>query len=326
VVIAVTSCGGCAASGDRSTAEGSAKDPITVTSCGRKVVFDTPPKSVLAIGSEAPALLAAAGAGDTVTHYAGSLEVPFDAEVKRTVDSAERVLEDSHEVSFETIINTGVDVAIGTDISPSTDVKVLADRLEKAGVKLLTVSGYCAGAPSATAKGERAGFDLIYRDIESYGKLFGTEQVAGKAITQLKERVSTVKTSMEGKPKRSVIPLYVHAEGPLGGYGGQALVSEQMTLLGLDNVFVDVKKRYFEPSSEEIVSADPEVVFALYLPTGSSALETGGDVVKELRSRPEVAGIDAVADDKALVPLNYYYTSASPLAVDGLELLAKQLR
>jgi hypothetical protein len=53
--------------------------------------------------------------------------------------------------------------------------------------------------------------------------------------------------------------------------------------------------------------------------------EITASMVKELRSRPELAGVGAVADDKALVPLNYYYTTASPLAVDGLELLAKQL-
>lgn len=325
VVLAVTGCGGGAGGSDRSASEGSAKGPITVTSCGREVVFDTPPKSVLAIGSEAPALLEAAGAGDTVTHYAGSLEVPFDAEVKRTVAKAERVLEDSHDVSFETIINTGADVAIGTDISASTDVTALADRLAQAGVQLLTVSNYCAGVKGGATVGEQPGFDLIYRDIESYGKLFGTEKVAHESIKELQGRISAVEAKVAGRSKRSAIPLYVNAEGPLGGYGGQALVSEQMALLGLNNVFVDVEKRYFEPSAEEIVSADPDVVFALHLPTGSSALETSDDVVTELRSRPELAGVGGVADDKALVPLNFYYTSASPLAVDGLELLAERL-
>lgn len=302
----------------------SAAGPITVDSCGREVVFDSPPERVLAIGSEAPSLLVAAGAGDKVTHYAGSLAVPFDAETKTVVEGAERVIEDSHDLSFETIISTGVDVAIGTDIGAGVDLDSLADRLDQAGVQLLTVSGYCAGIEGRSTAG-LGGFDLIYRDIETYGRVFGTEQAAAGAIGGLRDRVAAATEQVSGQSGRRAVPLYVRAEGPLGSYGGQSLVSEQMALLGLENVFGGVPKRYFEPSTEELVNSAPDVVFAMFVPTGSSALETDQDVVAALRSRPELTGIPAVADDGALLPLNYYYTSPGPLAVDGIELLADRL-
>jgi iron complex transport system substrate-binding protein len=317
--VLVAGCGaGTGASG------GSAAGPIVVDSCGREVAFDSPPERVLAIGSEAPGLLVAAGAGAALTHYAGTLEAPFGAEVRPVVERAERVLEDSHDLSFETIVATGADVAIGTDISSATDINALADRLAQAGVQLLTVSGYCAGVNPASVEG-LSEFELIYRDIEAYGRLFGTEQVAAEAIEGLRNRVAAVEQRTAGRSGQSAIPLYVTADGPLGAYGGQALVSEQMRVLGLDNVFNNVEKRYFEPNSEEIVNSAPDLVFAMYVPTGSSALETESDVVEELRGRPELAGLGAIADDRALLPLNYFYTSASPLAVDGLEMLADQI-
>lgn len=330
VLAGVTGCGTNTTDSDRAAPGGSASagppaGPVSVDSCGREVVFDTPPERVLAIGSEAPGLLVAAGAGDAVTHSAGSLEVPFDAEVKAVVEGAERVTEDSHDLSFEMIISTGVDAAIGTDISAATDINSLAERLSQAGVELITVSGYCAGVDGGSSVGEQSGFDLIYRDIEAYGTLFGTEEIAEEAVQGLRERVAAVEEQVAERPQQSAIPLYVNAEGPLGAYGGQALVSEQMALLGLDNGFGGVAKRYFEPNAEEIVDSAPDLVFAMFLPTGSSELETEADVIEELRSRPELAGLDAVSDDSALVPLNYFYTSASPLAVDGLELLADQL-
>jgi iron complex transport system substrate-binding protein len=325
VVVGVVLVSGCAAGTEGTGASaGSTAGPIVVDSCGREVVFDSPPERVLAIGSEAPGLLVAAGAGAAVTHYAGTLEAPFGAEVRPVVEQAERVLEDSHDLSFETIVATGADVAIGTDISSATDINALADRLAQAGVQLLTVSGYCAGVNAASVEG-LSQFELIYRDIEAYGRLFGTEQVAAKAIEGLRERVTAVEERTAGRSGRSAIPLYVTADGPLGAYGSQALVSEQMRVLGLDNVFNNVQKRYFEPNSEEIVNSAPDLVFAMYVPTGSSALETESDVVAELRGRPELAGLGAIADDRALLPLNYFYTSASPLAVDGLELLADQI-
>jgi iron complex transport system substrate-binding protein len=314
-VVLVAGCGAGTQSGTGS---------IVVDSCGREVVFDSPPERVLAIGSEAPGLLVAAGAGAAVTHYAGTLEAPFGPDVRPVVERAERVLEDSHDLSFETIIGSGADVAIGTDISSSTDIDVLADRLAQAGVQLVTVSGYCAAVNAASVEGLTA-FELIYRDIEAYGRLFGTEQVAAEAIAGLRERVAAVEERTAGRSRQSAIPLYVTADGPLGAYGGQALVSEQMRVLGLDNVFADVQKRYFEPNAEEIVASAPDLVFAMYVPTGSSALETESDVVAELRGRPELARLGAIADDRAVLPLNYFYTSASPLAVDGLELLAEQM-
>lgn len=324
VVTVATGCGAPPTQTVSGPAAGSAAGPLTVDSCGREVVFDSPPERVLAIGSEAPALLVAAGAGDRVTHYAGSLAVPFDAGTKAAVEGAEQVIEDSHDLSFEQIVATGVDVAIGTDIGAGVDIDSLADRLDQAGVQLVTVSGYCAGIEGRSTAG-LSGFDLIYRDVETYGRLFGTEQAAAGAVDDMRARVAAVTERAGGRSGRSAVPLYVTAEGPLGSYGGQSLVSEQLALLGLDNVFADVPKRYFEPTTEELVNGAPAVVLAMYLPVGSAALATDQDVVAELRGRPELAGVPAIADDAALLPLNYYYTSPGPLAVDGLELMADRV-
>lgn len=298
--------------------------PASIDSCGREVVFDSPPERVLAIGSEAPSLLVAAGAGDRLTHYAGSLEVPFEAETKAAVEAAERVTEESHDVSFEMIVNAGVDTVIGTDITSGVDIDSLAARLDEAGIQLVTVSGYCAGIEGRSTGGA-SGFELIYRDVEAYGRLFGTEQVAAAAVQDMRDRVEAAAQLVDERSGESAVPLYVAPGGPLGSYGGLSLVSEQMTALGLENVFADVPKRYFEPSTEELVGSEPDLVFAMYLPTGSSTLETDEAVVEELRGRPELAGLAAVDDDAALLPLNYYYTSPGPLAVDGLELLAERL-
>lgn len=171
VILAVaTACavpGGTVNSAQNESAAGS----ITLDSCGREVVFDAAPRSVLAVGSEAPALLSAAGAGDKLTHYAGSLEVPFDAATKAVVEDAERITEDPHDVSYEMILGSGADVVIGTDIAAGVDLDSLAERLDEAGVQMLTVSGYCGGFEDRSTGGV-SGFEQIYRDVQSYGQLF----------------------------------------------------------------------------------------------------------------------------------------------------------
>lgn len=317
---------GCSApAGSASGApQGTGAKSISLDSCGRQVVFDKAPDSVLAVGSEAPALLAAAGAGDKLTHYAGSWQVPFDEETMAAVRNAERITEDSHDVSYEMILDSGADVVIGTDIAAGIDLDSLAERLESAGVKMLTVSGYCAGFEDRSTGG-LSGFDQIYKDVQSYGQLFGTEQAAEDSVQQMRARVEQAARSVKQESQQRGMPLYVPTAGTLGSYGHESLVAEQMELLGLQNVFNDVPKRYFEPSTEELVNSGADKVFAMYLPTGSSNLETDQQVIEALRDRPELAGLPAIEQDSAIVPLNYYYSSPGPLAVDGVELIADRL-
>ncbi|MFJ5107992.1 MULTISPECIES: ABC transporter substrate-binding protein [unclassified Glutamicibacter] len=323
ILALATGCGVPAGSASGAP-QGTGAKSISLDSCGRQVVFDKAPDSVLAVGSEAPALLAAAGAGDKLTHYAGSWQVPFDEETMAAVRNAERITEDSHDVSYEMILDSGADVVIGTDIAAGIDLDSLAERLESAGVKMLTVSGYCAGFEDRSTGG-LSGFDQIYKDVQSYGQLFGTEQAAEDSVQQMRARVEQAARSVKQESQQRGMPLYVPTAGTLGSYGHESLVAEQMELLGLQNVFNDVPKRYFEPSTEELVNSGADKVFAMYLPTGSSNLETDQQVIEALRDRPELAGLPAIEQDSAIVPLNYYYSSPGPLAVDGVELIADRL-
>ncbi|MGQ3381909.1 ABC transporter substrate-binding protein [Glutamicibacter sp. TV12E] len=307
-----------------STGTSTGTENITLDSCGRTVEFDKAPSHVLAVGSEAPSLLMAAGAGDKLTHYAGSLNVPFDEQTRAIVENAERITEDSHDVSYEMILNSGADVVIGTDIAAGVDLNSLAERLESAGVKMLTVSGYCAGFEDRSTGG-LSGFEQIYKDVESYGQLFGTEEMAKESVDQMRDRVAAAARGVKGQDGQRGLPLYVPTSGALGSYGHESLIDEQLDLLGMQNVFSDVPKRYFEPSNEELVDSDADKLFAMYLPTGSSGLETDQQVLDEVGHRAELKGLPAVQDKDAIVPLNYYYSSPGPLAVDGVEIMAKQL-
>lgn len=323
VLALVTGCSTPAGSASGAP-QGAETTNLVLDSCGRQVVFDKAPESVLAVGSEAPALLTAAGAGDKLTHYAGSMQVPFDEETMAVVRKADRITEDSHDVSYEMILDSGADVVIGTDIAAGIDLDSLAERLESAGVKMLTVSGYCAGFEDRSTGG-LSGFDQIYKDVESYGQLFGTEQVAVGSVKDMRSRVEQAARNAKQASGQRGMPLYVPVSGTLGSYGHESLIAEQMELLGMENVFSDVPKRYFEPSTEELVNSAADKVFAMYLPTGSSNLETDQQVIDELRNRPELAGLSAIDQDSAIVPLNYYYSSPGPLAVDGVELITDRL-
>lgn len=161
--------------------------------------------------------------------------------------------------------------------------------------------------------------------MESYGQLFGTEETGKESVDQMRDRVAAAARGIKGQDGQRGLPLYVPASGALGSYGHESLIDEQLDLLGMQNVFSDVPKRYFEPSNEELVNSAADKLFAMYLPTGSSGLETDQQVLDEVRQRAELKGLPALQDKDAIVPLNYYYSSPGPLAVDGVEIMAKQL-
>jgi iron complex transport system substrate-binding protein len=166
-------------------------------------------------------------------------------------------------------------------------------------------------------------FDLINRDIETYETLFGTRDTATRSVADLRQRVARAQEQTANKPETPTAALYMYADDPLGAYGNNAVVHEQLSIIRLKNVFADTNKRYLEPTVEEIIARNPELVIALYIPE-QSQLPTPQSVIQELQSRQELASITAICDN-AIIPFGYYYSGPGPLAVEGLEQLAKQV-
>lgn len=287
---------------------------MTVENCGREVTFDKRPERVLAVNPEAATLLAAAGADDKISSYVGFVvDVPF-GEAEGPVRAAQQ-LGSWEDLSLETIIGARPDVVIGDHVKYMND-------LAANGIETLIVSGYCesAGFP---LKGDPSVFELIDRDIEAYGTLFGTRETATRSVADLRKRIAAVQAQVANEPKTSTAALYMYADAPLAAYGNQAVVHDQLSILGLQNVFADTNERYFEPNVEEIIARDPELLIPLFAPE-QSKLPTPQSVIQNLRSRGEVAMVKAIRDD-AILPLLYYYSGPGPLAIDGLEQLAKQI-
>jgi iron complex transport system substrate-binding protein len=313
-LLVVTACAG----GEDSTAGSTASNfPMTLKNCGRELTFDKVPERILSIGGEAATLLAAAGANDKISSLALLEGVPLGAAESVVKDTEQ--LGNPRDLSPEVILGRQPDVIV----SDSTIAETMPiEDLAAAGIETLIVSGYCENV-GLSVEGDPSVFELIYNDIETYGKLFGTQDIAAKAVTDLRERVAAVEKQVAGISGASTAALYMYAEKPLGAYGNKAVVDDQMKILRLNNVFGDVEKRYFEPTVEEIIARNPEQVIALFIP-GQSELPTPESAVQELHSRGELANVEAIRKD-AIFPLNYYYSGPGTLAVEGLELLAEQL-
>ncbi len=156
----------------------------------------------------------------------------------------------------------------------------------------------------------------MYNQVELYGRLFGNEKAAAR-VAGLKDRVASVERSVQGSSGRTAAILFVYlGNDPPGAYGADSMSDAQLKTVGLTNVFGDVDKRYFDPSVEEIIARDPDVLILLHVEGEPEAVKT------TFRANPGVDRMKAVRNDDILV-LRFEFTDPpTPLSVEGLERIA----
>lgn len=101
-------------------------------------------------------------------------------------------------------------------------------------------------------------------------------------------------------------------------YGRASMSHTQLEALGIENVFDDIAERNTEVSSETLVERDPDVLVLL------GFNQTDEEVEQALLDLAGVSEMKAVREGRFLV-LDFFYSSGSTLAVDGLDDLAEQL-
>lgn len=281
--------------------------PLTIDSCGRQVVINSPRQSVLTVASVAAPLVAAAGgAGKIVARTFETASFPGEyADELAAVPLVSR----TEELSREAIIARKPDLVItyeGSDNAPQD--------LEAAGIPVYIPKSYCTD----NAQGD---YEAIFADIELVGRLLGTQDAAGREAATLRERVSAVEKTSSGTPQRRSAAALIFGRGTptISAYGNPSTVDQQMEILGLTNVFRDVDERVFDPTIEDIITRNPDIVILL-----TQGDQTPEGVRESLRNRPELRGITAISNDRIIV-LPAGFILPSPVAVQGLEVLAQQL-
>jgi iron complex transport system substrate-binding protein len=288
------------------TADATGAFPMTVSSCGRDVTFDSPPQRVVTIGSVAAPLVAAAGAADRIvvrTFETASFPGQYAAALQNV-----EIVAPTAELAREEIINRTPDLVISFEGSATT-----ADDLAGAGIDLLVSRGYCQDAAG--------GYEDIFADIELFGRLFGTSEAATTEVAVLRERVAAVQQRFPATTApRPAAALIISRDGStLSAYGDTSTVDKQMEALGLTNVFDDVPRRNFEPNLETLIATDPQVLILL-----TQGDQTPESARQALLARPELGSVTAVRDDRVVV-VPFGYTGPGPVAVEGLEVLADKL-
>ena len=280
--------------------------PLDVPDCDDTVVLDEQPESVLTIGQAALWLIDAAGAGDRVVARTGE----FGAEVPEALSdsAASAPVADPADPSLENIVGAEVDAVVGYGLFATT-----REDVEGSGAAVLTVSGEC-GHDEGEAP-EPVTFDTMIDDVERFGEVFGTSDVAAPAAAALRADVAELSeaAATTGSAGSAANVYYFSPADALSANGATGIAHAQLAAAGLDNVFGDEQTSYLDINVEALLDADPDVLVLTYGFYGESADEAQ----QKLLAEPGVADLTAMQEDR-LVLMPAWQVLPAPGAVDGL--------
>lgn len=157
-----------------------------------------------------------------------------------------------------------------------------------------------------------------YTDILNLGRIFDVEEKAEALVQEMRTAVADTLAPVEGKtgPRVAVVE-------PIGGgmtnYGADTLAGDMVTQLG----GTLVKPEGGEMGKEDLVQADPDVIFVVYMAYSGDDPETvKAQQLAAIRDDPALASLSAVQNGRVqLVMLGDVY-AAGPRTVDGIRTMA----
>jgi iron complex transport system substrate-binding protein len=291
---------------------------MTIENCDRQVTLPARPEKVYVIGGEAGTIVEAAGGAEAVSVFSPLAGEPLGKAEGAFAEATITPIKNSKDISREVIIAAQPDLVVTYGLN-----EFGPEELEAAGIPTIILAGYCGGFGAGQSEVTDP-LEGVYQDVTTVGRVLGTRQAAETAVAELRSRVDAVRQAAEQSPpaKAKALGVFViSAEGALGAYGSRSMLHQQMTQVGLTNVFEGASERYFEPSVETLIEARPERVIALHEPGDTTPEQAAAAVT----GRPELRSIPAVSTETVHV-LDFYYSGHGTLAVDGIERLAELLQ
>ena len=215
--------------------------PVTIIDgLGGAVIFQSPPKRIVAYDSAAVEILFAIGEGQRIVGTHDFVEYPKEAaNIKR--------LGGAFEINVETILKLEPDLVFL--FSPT-----FLDDLSGAGVTVLYIPN------------RNRGLEGMTEDFLMWGAITGNLEAAQSLADDFTLRIEKIRNTLDQIGKG---PKVFRDEGDLWTPGPNTLIGEAMTLLKLENIAYDING-FEQLSSEILIKRNPEII----IKTDFSNIET----------------------------------------------------
>lgn len=161
-----------------------------------------------------------------------------------------------------------------------------------------------------------------YNDILNMGKIFDVQDKAETIVNNMKETIQKVKEQATSQTESPSVMVVESANDSFTNYGASSIAGDMVTQLGgtLANPDASVVGK------EDIVAADPDVIFVVYMPyTGDDPETVKQDNLNKILKDEAFASLSAIKNDRMVpIMLSEMYASATRTQ-DGIETIAKGL-
>ena len=174
---------------------------------------------------------------------------------------------------------------------------------------------------SNTCPGGSRTLENEYTDLLNLGKIFDVEDRAEALVAEMRQEIESTLRAVEGRP--AVRTAVVE---PIGGtvtnYGANTLAGDMVTQLGGQLV----QPEGSEMSKEALVTADPEVIFVVYMAYSGEDPETVmASQLAAITEDPALASLSAVQNGRVYPVMLGDIYAAGPRTVDGIRTIAAGL-
>jgi iron complex transport system substrate-binding protein len=199
-------------------------------------------------------------------------------------------------LNYEAILAAKPDLVIA---STAGNDRAAVIRLVELGVPVYVI------APRSVEK--------IFQCVEDMGRITDCAAQGLLLVAQMKERLEKVKLRIAGLP--AVRAFFITWFEPLLTPGKATFENDVLRLAGVISITADIPQYYPRYSLEQLLAKDPDVILTI---------EHQGDPLPDFKKTTGWKDLSAVKKDRVYF-LSEYLQHPSPLFVDGVEDLAKQL-
>ncbi len=289
--------------------------PLTMTTYGPdgqeySMVFEKAPEKVVAVYQGCIETLLALGLEDHIVATAGlDNEVPDN--LKAAFSSTNYL--DEFTPSKETVTMLEPDMIFSWSSYFREDTLGSPDEWIGSGTNVYINTNTAVSSDS---------LENEFDDILNIGKIFDVQDRAQAIVDEMKNTISTVKELAAEQSDSPSVLVIENLNGTFTNYGASSIAGDMVTQLGGTLANPDAPTL----GEEDIIAADPDVIFVVYMPYAGDDPETvKQEHLDNILADDTFASLSAVQDSRVVpIMLSEIYASATRTQ-DGIEIIAQGL-
>ena len=161
-----------------------------------------------------------------------------------------------------------------------------------------------------------------YNDILNIGKIFDVQDRAEALVNNMKETIASVTEKTAGQEDKPTVMVVESMNDTFTNYGASSVAGDMVTQLGGTLLNSDASS----VGKEDLVAADPDVIFVVYMPyTGDDPETVKQENLDKILEDEALSSLSAVQNGRVVpIMLSEMYASATRTQ-DGIETIAKGL-